>query len=223
MASDPPRPRSLDEILAEIRGGFAPRSERGYPTELPERFRKPRPPKPPPEPTVGDRGLIDEALARVRGTYRISATDPDLLGKKYEPETPAPHVDPGLIQKKTEDEIAVGAKHVADTGGDPEEYVRRMHDLRYGKRISSMLKAGRDLTRERIRQGTKPEEAEAAGIDLAQKHIANLEQRISAGEQELEAADTSANVTGLIEGFTTRKGIMRNALETGLPIGKSVV
>ena len=217
MASNPPRPPTLDELLADIRGGFGPRPDREYPTELPERFRKPRPPKPPAPPTVEERGMLDEALARVRGTF--SAEGPDVFGTYYKPPPPPPEVvEPGRIQKDIEDQIRVGAEQVSRTGGNVEEYVSRMHALKYGKRIAGLLKAGRDHATKLAREGTSPDEAETAGIELAQRHITNLENSIAAGEQAAEAEEAGPAYQGLIEGFTTRKGLARHALTTGLPM-----
>jgi uncharacterized protein YodC (DUF2158 family) len=218
LASDPPRTPSLDELLAEIRGGFAPRKD--YDTALPERFRKPRAPKPPPEPTVEERSGLDEALARFRGQF-YDASQPDVFGTTYQPPPvePEPPPDPSLIQKKTEDEIAVGAKRIEEQGGDVEDYVNKMHQLRYGKRIASLLKAGRDHAVKLAREGTDPEEAAFAGVDLAQKHITNLETQIANGEQSREADERGGGYEGLIQSLTTGKGLAGHGLATVLPMG----
>ena len=178
-------PRSYEELLADLRSGLDKKPN--YEERL-DRFRA-RVPKPPPEPTVEEKGVMARAAEIVSGiaTRRaFTPAGPDIFGTRYlDKPAPAPRevVDPSLIQRKTEDEIARGAKDVADKGGDVEEYVNRMHQLRYGKRIASLLKAGRDHANKLLREGATPDEAEAGGIDLAQKHIKNLENAIASGQQ----------------------------------------
>lgn len=167
-----------------------------------------------------------ELLGQVARSPRslVDASAPDLFGETYRPPPLEPEVvEPGRIQRDIEDEIQVGAEQVSKTGGDVEEYVSRMHSLKYGKRISGLLKAGRDHATKLAREGSSPEEAEAAGIELTQRHITNLENQIAAGEQSAEAEERGPAFQGLVEGFTTRKGLARHALNTGVPMAAALI